>query len=227
MTSFLASQSLVQISALVILILGAILAFFLTLNYVRLRKASYLFWSAGLWLFALGVLEELLFASGYYNEILIATYLGIVAVLVNLLAIGSMMLVGSRLARNAYYVFSILSALALAVVLATENAGNLLLNYVVAGNPPTLIVVFSSVITFPAAAVLLVTAAMSYMKTKSNKMLSIIAGVVVISVAGSLYIAQFPAFLYYSEFVGILLLWFGFFNIPHRENASAAQPAAT
>lgn len=43
-------------------------------------------------------------------------------------------------------------------------------------------------------------------------MLSIIAGVVIVSIAGSLFIAQFPAFLYYSEFIGILLLCLGFFD---------------
>ena len=43
-------------------------------------------------------------------------------------------------------------------------------------------------------------------------MLSIIAGVVVVSIAGGLYIAAVPVFLYYSEFVGIILLWFGFFS---------------
>ncbi len=46
--------------------------------------------------------------------------------------------------------------------------------------------------------------------TASKKMLSIIAGVIIVSIAGSLYIVHFPAFLYYSEFIGISLLWFGF-----------------
>jgi hypothetical protein len=39
---------------------------------------------------------------------------------------------------------------------------------------------------------------------------------VVVSVAGSLYLVQFPAFLYYSEFIGILLLWLGFFDFSPR-----------
>ena len=43
-------------------------------------------------------------------------------------------------------------------------------------------------------------------------MLSIIGGVVAVAAVGSLYTAQFPAFLHYSEFVGILLLWFGLFD---------------
>jgi hypothetical protein len=225
MTSFLESQALVQLSTLLILILTGILAAFLTQNYLKLRKSSHLFWSLGLWLFAVGVLEEFLFASGYYNELLIALYLGIVAVLVNLLALGSMTLVDSKTAKNSYYVFSIASVVALAIALGTENQGNLLQNYVVAVSPTLWVLVLSSIVTFPAAAVLIVTAALTYRKTKSNKMLSIIAGVLVVSIAGSLYIAQFPAFLYYSEFVGILLLWLGFFSLPHRKEVDAPTQA--
>ena len=55
-------------------------------------------------------------------------------------------------------------------------------------------------------------AAISYKRTRSKKMLSIIAGVIVVSIAGTLYIASFPEFLYFSEFIGILLLWAGFFD---------------
>ncbi|MDE1870492.1 MAG: hypothetical protein KGH71_05965, partial [Candidatus Micrarchaeota archaeon] len=66
--------------------------------------------------------------------------------------------------------------------------------------------------TFPAATVLVIVAAMGYRRTRSLKMVSIIAGVVVVSVAGTLYIASFPSFLYYAEFAGMLLLWMGFYD---------------
>jgi hypothetical protein len=213
MTLTISEQAMVQISTLLILALSVVLAAFLTLNYTQRRTRSYLFWSTGLWLFALGVLEEFLFSSGYYSEFMINFYLGITALLVELLALGSISLLASKMAKSAYYVFSALSALALLYVLGTETVGNILVNHVVYGALPLGIVSVSSVITFPAAFVLIVTAALTYRRTKNRKMLSIIAGVAVVSIAGSLYLVQFPAFLYYSEFIGILLLWLGFFDV--------------
>lgn len=58
--------------------------------------------------------------------------------------------------------------------------------------------------------------------TWNPKMLATIAGVVIVAIAGSLYIAQFPAFPYYSEFIGILLLWLLFFDIPFRKRKNEA-----
>jgi hypothetical protein len=208
----LAGQEIVEISTGVMIVLSAILAVFLTKNYLMRLSKSYLFWSIGLWLFALSVAEEFLFSIGYYNETMIRTYLGIVAVLVECLAIGSIQLVKLPQIRNYYYFFATISGLAMVYFLITEKIGNVLDNYVVYGTLPLGVVVISSLITFPAAVILIATAALTYRKTKNNKMLSIIGGIVIVSIAGSLYIAQFPAFLYYSEFIGIVLLWLGFFD---------------
>ncbi len=110
------------------------------------------------------------------------------------------------------------SAQALVYFLTTGSIGNILNNYEVDGIIPFGVVFTSSLITFPAFLVLIAIAALSYKKIRNQKMLSIIAGVIVVSIAGSLYIAQFPAFLYYSEFIGILLLWFGFFDFSLGRN---------
>lgn len=219
----LSGQQVVEFSTTLILILSAILATFLTQNYLEKRMKSYLFWSIGLWLFALSVSEELLFSAGYYNELLIASYLGIVALLVEFLAFGSIQLLKADRVKKSYYIYSIITALALVYFLSTETVGNILENYVVYGAVPLGIILVSSLITFPAAVVLIMTAGLTYKRTRNRQMLSIIAGVVVVSIAGSLYIAQFPAFLYYSEFVGILLLWLGFFSVPHRDRSEVPQ----
>jgi hypothetical protein len=221
----IASQQFVEFSTLLILALTVILAVFLTQNFLRKKMKSYLFWSLGLWFFAIGVSFEILFSTGYYSELLIRSYLGIVALLVELLALGSLQLVKGRRIKISYYAFSIASGIALAYFLATESVGNILKSYVVAGNLPIGDLVASSVVTFPAAAVLIATAALTYRKTRSRKMLSIIAGVIVVSVAGSLYIASFPAFLYYSEFFGIVLLWLGFFDFSkNKKPATVSVP---
>jgi uncharacterized membrane protein YfcA len=223
----LASQQFVEFSTALILTLTVVLAGFLGLNYLQKRTTSYLFWSIGLWLFALGVAEEIAFSAGYYGEFLIASYLGIVAFLVEFLALGSLQLLKGMRYKRAYYVYSALSGIVLLYFLSTEPIGNVMQNYVVFGNLPIGITVASSLITFPAAAILIATAALTYKGTKKKNMLSIIAGVVVVSIAGSLYIAQFPAFLYYSEFIGILLLWLGFFDFSRLGNGSKSRQKQT
>ena len=208
-------------------VLAAILSVFLTRNCLQRRSKSYLFWSIGLWLFALSVFEEFLFSSGYYGESLIRSYLGIVAILVEFLAMGSIQLVKTSRVRTTYYIFCVASTVALGYFLGTVTIGkDILVSYVVSGTPPLSIVTVSSIITFPAVIVLIAVAALGYRRTKSPKMLSIIAGVVIVAIAGSLYIAQFPAFLYYSEFIGILLLWLGFFNSPSRRKSNEATAGA-
>jgi hypothetical protein len=225
----LASQEIVELSTTVMIALSVILAVFLTKNYLEKHSKNYLFWSIGLWLFALSVGQEFLFSAGYYSEFMIRSYLVIVAVLVESLALGSIQLIERKQIKNYYYAFSVLSTFALAYFLGTEKIGNILDNYVVYGVLPLGVVVASSLITFPAAIVLIVTAALTYRRTKNNKLLSIIAGVVIVSIAGSLYIAQFPAFLYYSEFIGIALLWLGFFEFRHKRQLAhelAANPSS-
>lgn len=206
------SSLFVEISTLVIFGLTLILAAFLTKRYTKSRTINYLFWGLGLWFFAVGVILETIFAAGVYNEILIGLYLFIVALLVNLLALGSIQQVQIRNARLAYYVYTIITLFVLALSLAFTTIGNLLKQHVVAGLLPLLPTITSSFITFPAAIIIVWTAAGAYLKTKNLKLLSIIAGVVVVSAAGGLYIAAFPVFLYYSEFIGIVLLWYGFFG---------------
>ena len=206
------SQTTVEISTVIIFVLSAVLAAYLTLNYLQNRRRSSLFWSAGMWVFAISVLFETIFAFGPYNQLSIASYLFLVALLVNLLALGSMELIKSYRLRLSYYVFSIASLSLLAYSLISTSIGNLMITYVVAGLTPVFVTISSSIVVFPAAVILVTIAALSYRKTHNYKMLSIIAGVVVVSIAGTLYIAAFPALLYYSELIGIVLLWFGFFN---------------
>lgn len=88
--------------------------------------------------------------------------------------------------------------------------GNILSSRVVYGSLPLPVVIASSIITFPAAVILVVIAIISYRRSRNAKMVGIILGTLVVSIAGSLYIAAFPPPLYYSEFSGIILLWLGF-----------------
>ena len=96
--------------------------------------------------------------------------------------------------------------------LAYSSIGNIVSNYIVYGVLPLPVVVASSIATFPASLVIIATALLSYLKTRSRKMLSIILGVIIVSIAGTLYIVQFPVLLYYAEALGIVLLWIGFYS---------------
>lgn len=218
----LGSQGVTEFSTALIMVLSIILSIFLTQSYFTRKSLNYASWSAGLWLFTIGVLEELLFSVGIYSEIMIKAYLIVVAILVQFLAMGSIQLTDYRRIRTGYYIYSIATFAYLLFVMTTVQIGNIISDYVVFGVLPIPVIVASSLITFPAAILILAVASISYRKTHSYKMLSIIAGVIIVSLAGTLYIAKFPAFLYYAEFVGILLLWIGFFS-PVRRDRSVAQ----
>ncbi len=213
-------QGVVLLSTVVITILSAVLASFLTMKYLKLRSKNYLFWSLGLWLFTAGVILEVVFALGFYSELMIDSYLAIVALLVETLALGSVQFLGKTV-KKAYYIYAIITTLAMIASFFFVKVGDVIANYVVFGLLPLLTTVTSSIVTFPAAAMIIVSAyltmrrARSYADRKARKhkdlqMSSIIAGVLVVSVAGTLYIAAYPELLYWSEFFGILLLWLGF-----------------
>lgn len=193
-----------------VFIASFLLSGIITISYFRKHSLSVLFWASGMWLFAAAALLELLYAAGIYSEGLIDIYLFIVAFLVQLLSIGSLLLLKSGRASMAYGIFSVLSDIFLVYALVSVNVGNILLNGVVFGALPIIVIAASSVITMPAAIILVVVSIISYRKRRSWKLLSIIAGTVVVSVAGTLYIAAFPSFLYIAELAGIVLLWTGF-----------------
>ncbi|EEZ92941.1 MAG: conserved hypothetical membrane protein [Candidatus Parvarchaeum acidiphilum ARMAN-4] len=210
MSGIFSSELFVEFSTILIFLLTIPLAALMTYKFFKKKGKSQLAWSIGLWLFGVGVLLEILFSFDFYNAFLIKFYLGSVAFLVSFLAFGSAGLLKNKKVFNYYGIFFILSGIFVIYSLVVSTIGNVLTNYVVFGVLPLLVVISSSVMTFPAAGMLIAVAVISYRKTSNKKMLSIIAGVIIVSVAGSLYIAHFPTFLYYSEFIGILLLWLGF-----------------
>jgi hypothetical protein len=195
-----------------ILVASSLLSVLLTVNYFRKSFRSYAYWSAGMWLFAFASFLEILFSLGIYNAGLIDAYLFSVAILVQLLSLGSLALMSRIRLFNAYVGYSAAADAALLVSLFLFPVGNVLTSGVVYGQLPLAVTIMSSVITFPAAVILIVVAAISYRSRGDRKMLSIIAGTIVVSIAGTLYIAAYPAFLYYAEFIGIILLWLGFID---------------
>ena len=209
MAGIFASAEFTIFSTLIIFILSFGLALAVSRKYYAKKQKPYLYWSIGIWLFALAVFFEVLFAVGITYTLLVSVYLLIVSLIVNFLAFGSVKLLGGRIYPRVYATYSIVTEAFLVFFLATSKMGNVIINHIVYGILPLGVVAASSMVTFPAAILLIAIAIKSYTKGKSRKMLSIIAGVIIVSVAGTLYIVQMPVFLYYSEFIGILLLWYG------------------
>ncbi len=223
-------EIVVLISTMLIALLSGILSVFMTFNYFRRRQPSYIFWSMGLWLFTFGVVLEALFAANVYSEALIDIYLFVVVVLVESLALGSAFTTKGIVFKCLYLLYVLVVSLVMVIALVTSDIGNVLVTYVVYGALPLSVVVVSSLGTFPAAAILIIVAALAYRRRRNAKMLSIIAGTLIVSIAGALYIAAVPEFLYFAEFVGIVLLWFGFFEFgfnKHRHEIAKASPTRT
>jgi hypothetical protein len=205
----LSAQLIVVVGTLLITLLTIPLAAYLTLNYLKKKQTPHLYFSLGLWAFAVAAFEEVLFAFNIYSQFLINSYLFLVAMVVLLLSLGSVMLLKSEWIKKYYAIFAVAATIILLAALAATYEGNLLEYYVVWILPSIPVIVASSIITYPASAALILTSIKGYLKTRSVKPLFIIAGVIEIAVCGTLYIVSFPLFLYISEFFGIILLWLG------------------
>ena len=204
------SELFVTISTVIIFLLSAGLTFFIVKKYLKTKKLNLLYWSIALTVFTAAVLLEILMANKIYSELIIDLYLFLVAILVQFLALGSFALYNNRKFLSYYYIYSVLATVFLVITLILYPAGNIIKTHIVFGVLPLGIVISSSFVTFPAAVFIILIAAISYKKFKNKKLLSIIAGVIIVAMAGTLYIAAVPVFLYYAEFIGILLLWIGF-----------------
>ena len=208
----MAANPVVEVSTIVFLLLSSILSLYLTRNYLARRQKNYLYWSIGMWFFALSDLFEVLFAFGAYSAAMARAYLFLVAFLVIPLAVGSLYLVKSKYARVAYAAYSVITVGLLAYYTATSSVGQIVTDSVVNGNLPMNVILWSTFITVPALIIIVVVAVLSYLRTKRKKVLWIIAGMVVFALGGTLYIASFPASTYYTEFLGLVMLWLGFFD---------------
>ncbi len=204
------------VATIIVTFFAAVLAILMTQSYLKNRKRSHMFWSLGLWVFVLSAFLEILFALNIYSAILMAAYLYSVVILVQLLSLGSIQLISSKRIINSYTIFTAIVAVVALISVIVGPIKNLIVNYIVFGQPTLFIVVASSLAVFPAAVVLIWVAAIGYKHTRSNKMLGIIAGVFIISIAGTLYIVYFPSVLYIAELLGVFLLFYGFYSPPRK-----------
>ena len=191
------------------------------------RRVCYLYWGLGLFLFFVTLVEEAVLDFGAWSQPLIQSYLVLVAILVGILSMGSAELSLARRWKWPYFGYLGVTSVALLVVgFTTTVPSSIISDGVVSGLPPASIDLISSLITFPAAVLLIVSALYGAVKYRRYHLLYIAFGTAVISAAGTLYLVSFPATLYYAEFIGILLLFLGFVRIPRLTAQSSPQPNA-
>ena len=86
---------------------------------------------------------------------------------------------------------------------------------VITGNPPVTLIILSTFVTGPATLVLLGAVVLSLRKAWRWQTVMMGIGAVVLAAGGALYIASFPVALYYAEFLGVILIFFGLVTLPH------------
>jgi len=208
-------------------LISLLLALVLLGRFRRQRRPWHLYWGAGILLVAATLAQEAAFCLGVWSEPLVRAYVVLVAVLVGVLSLGTAELSLSGRWRSAWFVFVGAASVACAVVGGlTPVPSSVLFHGVVWSGVPTNDVLVSSVVTFPSAALLMVSSAYGAVRERRPNLLFVTVGTGVLAAAGGLYIASFPAALLYTEFVGVVLLFLGFVRVLDRRASVLAPTAA-
>jgi hypothetical protein len=169
-------------------------------------------WGAGL-LFATGaMIVEAVVYLGAVSSLVLQVYVFFSAAIVGVLSLGATRILRSpRVERvYTYYIAATCALVAVFSFLTPLPPASMVSAGIITGDPPLLLLVLSSLVTFPATAVL-------------------IGGALILGAGGTLYIASFPVALYYAEFLGIVLLFFGLISMPQASSTitpvSAGQTA--
>ncbi len=216
--------------ALSLLVLTVIL-FALTvrglLAFARTRSVPQLGWTGGLALAAAAMAIETVVYVGIVDAPLLRAYVFLSAAIVGVLSLGATRVLRSRRVERAYAAYTgvALAAVGLASAFTPLPTAGMVSSGVIAGNPPVLLLLLSTLVTGPATVVLITSAIVSLRRTWRWPTLLMVAGAFVLGAGGTLYIASFPVALYYAEFVGILLLFFGLISLPRVAPTAAHAPA--
>ena len=198
------------------------------LRSVRERSRIQLMWGIGLAFAAVATGVELVVYVGIVSGLLLQTYVFLSAAIVGMLSLGSTRVIRSRMFRTGYTVYTLaMCAVVAALSYSTGLSSSAMVSQgVIAGNPPTTLIIVSSLVTVPATFVLLGAVVIALRRSWRWQTLMMGVGACVLATGGALYIASFPVALYYSEFIGIVLIFFGLVSLPHLATSpvKAAQP---
>jgi hypothetical protein len=179
-------------------------------RFVRNRDRHQVMWAAGLGLGTAATAVELLAYLGVVSSVLLQAYVFFSAAIVGVLSLGTLRAF-HRVRWNQAYLGYIGASLAAVAYLSftTPMPSSMVDAGVISGNPPLSLLVLSSLVTVPATLVLLTACVMSLRKSFRWRGLLMLSGACVLGAGGAFYIASFPVMLYYAEFIGIVLLFFG------------------
>jgi hypothetical protein len=209
-TSLAITASIVALSAVAFFLSAAVLR-----RFLRQRQLYHLYWGVGLFLVFVTLAQEAALYGGFWSQLLIRSYLVLVALLVGVLSLGSAELSLPRVWKKVWFGYIAVACLALGVIGAFCSVSpSIVVTGVVSGVPSPPVLVASSLVTIPGAALLILSSLYGALREKRYHLLYITFGTVIISASGALYLVAFPVSLYYAEFLGIALLFLGFVKIP-------------
>ncbi len=219
--TIMSNSPIIAASLFVLSAVALLLAVLVLLRFRKERRTCHLYWGVGLFLVFVTLVEEAVLDIGVWSQLLIQSYLILVAVLVGILSLGSAELSLSGRWRTFWFGYiGVMSAALVVVGLMISVPSSIVVDGVVSGLPPTWISVLSSLVTVPGALLLIVSSLYGAIRQRRFNLLYIAFGTAVISAAGALYLVSLPVTLYYAEFVGVVLLFLGFVKIPRLAGAS-------
>jgi hypothetical protein len=191
-------------------------------KFVATRSLPQAAWGAGLALASAAMFVETIVYLGFITVPLLQAYVFLSAAIVGVLSLGATRVLRNPRFEVAYAALILVGCTLVGIAsFVTPLSLSMVSNGVIAGNPPLVLLLLSSVVTGPATVVLLASAAISLKRSWRWQTMLMVAGALVLGAGGTLYIASFPIALYYSEFIGIGLLFLGLMSLP----ASNAVPA--
>jgi hypothetical protein len=215
------AASLVLLSGMLLVLSGRAL-----LRYRRSPSRPQLMWGAGL-IFATGaMMVESAVYLGTVSSLLLQVYVFFSAAIVGVLSLGATRILRSPRVERAYtyYIAATCAIVGVFSFLTPLPPASMITAGIITGDPPLLLLILSSLVTFPATVVLLAASYLSLRRTWRWQTLLMIAGALILGAGGTLYIASFPVALYYAEFLGIVLLFLGLVSLP--QSASSTTPVS-
>jgi len=185
-------------------------------RFVQNRVRSQAAWGAGLGLAAVATAVELVVYVGVVNVPLLQTYVFLSAAIVGVLSLGCTHVIRSPRFRAGYTTYTLAAcALVAGLSFTTPLPLTMVSSGVITGNPPLTLLVLSTLVTGPATVVLLAAVVLSLRRSWQWRTVMMGVGASVLAAGGALYIASFPAALYYAEFLGVILIFLGLVTLPH------------
>lgn len=195
------------------------------LKFYEKRSLPQLAWGSGLLVAAASMAIEAVVYAGPDGSPVLESYVFLTAVLVGVLSLGATRVLRHPKVELAYAGYIAAASALLGVFCFTTpiSSSSMVSQGIITGNPPLSLIYLSTLITGPATVVLLGATVVALRRTWRWQTTLMIAGALILAAGGTLYIGGYPIYLYYAEFIGIVLLFLGLVSI-ERMAVPAPQP---